>query len=487
MGTDSNSTLVEGEYTSAEIFLPREEIEDEAYEQVQSIVDHPAFRNPVRVMPDMHWGKGCVIGFTMPLDKRVCPNTVGVDIGCGMLATKITDHGVDLDSSDELEEIDERIRVNIPMGRNVHSRSDYHMRDDFPWDEVQEKWESFAEQNLNGVDLGEYDPETFEYGIEYFKSHCRKIGYDMTRGINSLGTLGGGNHFIELATGSEGDLWCVIHSGSRGIGATTADYHQERAQEIRSVSRSRDTLRQQPDEYLDYVKFDIDTVSDKDLLSWLQGGMGESFVDYDALKSEYSETNPEKIEEIGSSLKTAIPSENGDSVSELAYLEGEESVEYFVDVAFAQTYASVSRKEMAKRVADVLGGSITDQVESVHNYVDYQDGIIRKGATPARDGQRAVVPMNMSEGSYLVRGKGNENWNQSSPHGAGRQMSRRAAFDTLSKDDMTELMGDTVATELPLDESPQAYKESALVRKAMEPTVDVVDHLSPVLNLKAPE
>lgn len=485
MKEKDNKTRVNGEYTDATIFLPREEIEDGAYEQVQQMVDHPAFRNPVRVMPDMHYGSGAVIGFTMPLSGRVCPNTVGVDQGCGMLAVKIEEYSIDITNEESLLDVDATIRDTVPMGRDVHSRNDYHMRDDFPWDEVSAKWESFTRSNLDDFDLGEYDPQTFEYGIDYFKTHCRKIGYNMTRAINSLGSLGGGNHFIELCTDTKDNLWCVVHSGSRGLGAATAEYHQEQAELSQRAREARNTLRELSDEHLDYIKFDVESVSEQDLMEWLQGAKGESFIEYETLKTAYKESEPEKIERIGDALKQAIPDHNG--TDNLAYLDGDDSVEYLADLAFTQTYASESRRRMANLVAKALGGNITDKVESVHNYIDYEDGIIRKGATPARDGQRAIVPMNMSDGSYLVEGHGNDEWNQSCPHGAGRRMSRSSAYERLSQSDMKELMQGTVATKLPLDESPAAYKDETLVTSAMKPTATLIEDLTPILSIKSSE
>jgi len=236
------------------------------------------------------------------------------------------------------------------------------------------------------------------------------------------------------------------------------------------------------------VKFDLDEVSDHDLLTWLQGGMGESFVNYEALKAEYAETEDAgMIEEIGNELKGAIPDHDGEGADDLAYLEGEEAVEYYVDLAFGQTYASESRKTMARLAADAIGADIVEEIEAVHNYIDYEDGIIRKGATPARDGQRVIIPMNMADGTFIARGKGNDEWNQSVCHGAGRVMSRTQAFEDLSEEEHAEMMGDTVATELPLDEAPGAYKDMQLIKDMIGPTVDIVDHLDPILNLKAPE
>jgi len=481
------TTRIDGEYTHAIVFLPQEEIEEECYNQIQDMVNHPAFQNPVRVMPDSHWGAGAVIGFTMPLTNRVSPNVVGLDQGCGMFTVKLNNFDFDPNNQEDLLEIDERVRDAVPMGREVHSGAAYHMKDDFPWEEFASKWENFAMNHLDdNINFGEYHPDDFNQDIEYFKELCHKVSYDINRAIASVGSCGGGNHFIEFGLDSDGELWLTIHSGSRGIGKSIAEYHQERAERLRNIETSRDALRELPDEYLEYVKFDLDEVSDNDLLKWLQGGMGESFVDYEALKEEYAGTDEAgKIEEIGNSLKTAIPDHNGDGADDLAYLEDEEAVEYYVDLAFGQTYASESRKTMARLAADAIGADIVDEIEAVHNYIDYEDGIIRKGATPAREGQRVIIPMNMADGTFIACGKGNDEWNQSVCHGAGRVMSRTQAFEDLSEDEHANLMGDTVATELPLDESPMAYKNVQLIKDMIGPTVDIVDHLDPVLNLKS--
>lgn len=488
---ETEVTVIEGEYTDAVVFLPRGEIENEGYKQIQRMVNHPAFRDEVRVMPDTHWGAGAPIGFTMPLRNRVVPNVVGVDIGCGMESVRL-DVGdeFDFDDSEDLLWVDEEVRSVVPMGREVHEWDDdnYHMGEDFPYDEFREKWVNFATNHLDdSVNLGEYHPDEFDPDIEYFKELCDKVHYDLGRAIRSVASLGGGNHFVEFGVSDRsGDIWCTIHSGSRGLGKSIAEYHQERAGRLRDIESARRALRELPDGYLDFVKFDLESVSDHDLLDWLQGGMGESFVDYEALKEAYAGTGDAgRIEEIGNELKSAIPDHEGGG--DLAYLEGEEAVEYYVDLAFGQTYALENRRVMAELIAEALGVEVVDSITAVHNYIDYEDGVIRKGATPAREGERAVVPMNMADGSFVVRGKGNEEWNSSVCHGAGRVMSRTEARDTFSEENHAERMNEVVATELPVDEHPDAYKKVSLIKDMMEPSVEVVDRLEPVLNLKASE
>lgn len=496
-----NRTVIEGEYTDATVYLPEEEIEDGAYQQIQEMVDHPAFRNPVRIMPDSHQGAGAVIGFTTPITDRVVVNSVGVDCGCGMYAFKLNGIDYDLKTDDGLKTADKAIRANVPMGvGQMNSRNDYHMRDDFPWDEVQDKWEEFSNNHLDGnIELGEFHPDKFQYGVDYAQNVCKKVGYSFTDLINSCGTLGSGNHFIELSESANGDIWCVIHSGSRGIGYNISDYHQKRAENVRNLSAVRTALSSLYGRYGEYIKPDIDSISDEELHKWIHN---RQIVDYDKLKDEFAGTeNANLIEKISNVINAASRGhfnevsnyimvdvdelEAMQKSDELAYLEKEEAVEYYVDMAFAQTYASVNRREMGKRVAQALGADIVDEIESVHNYIDYNDGILRKGATPARKGERGVIPMNMSYGTLMVEGKGNEEWNFSAPHGAGRRMSRTQAHEELDLDEFKEEMGDTIASALPLDESPMAYKDVHMVKNAMEPTVEIIDHLRPLVSIKA--
>lgn len=217
------TTAITGEYTTAEVFLDESDIEDLTEEQIQEMVDHEAFTQPIRVMPDCHPGAGCVIGFTMPLDDRVVPNVVGVDIGCGMLAIKL-DRKPDLSKA----EIDERIRRTIPMGWHSHDNQHYHIGNDFPWEATTAKIERL--QNSLGEEFA------FEkYNLDYFKGLCEKAGVNLNKAINQMGTLGGGNHFIEVAESERtGEWWVVFHSGGRALGNSVAGYWQDRATELRN-------------------------------------------------------------------------------------------------------------------------------------------------------------------------------------------------------------------------------------------------------------
>jgi len=476
-----------GEYTTASIMVEDESlIEESCLEQIRELIDHPAFTEPVRVMPDAHWGAGAPVGFTMSLPDSVVPNIVGVDVGCGMTATNL---GEELPLEDAVRE--QRVREVVPMGRNVHDYDDApHLVDEFPFDRANEVFEQFdrAFEERFGQSI---DPLQFDfdgYDGEYFKSLCRRVLSRQRQGmgyvIRSGGTLGGGNHFVEFNRARDsGEYWLVVHSGSRYLGKSVAEYWQHRATKYRDASAIRDAL---PDDLTAYLKFDPDAVSDGELYEWVTGGMGESHVRKERVREEF---DGDEINEVFTQLsrpQAATAERNED----LDWLEGREAHGYYVDMLFAQQYARWNRELMSDAICDALGIDPLDQFESVHNYIDFHDLTIRKGATPAREGQRLIIPLNMAEGSILARGKGNPTWNQTAPHGAGRIMGRREAHDTLSvevfEDAMAGVYSESVV-EAVLDEAPMAYKPSDAIADAIEPTAEIIDHLDVVHNLKARE
>lgn len=483
---------INGKYTTARFVGDESLYEKETIDQVKRLADSEAFRQPITIMCDAHPGKGSVIGFTMPLGDRIIPNVIGVDIGCGMSAANL---GSELPVSGE--ELDEAIRARVPMGfgpsgLKAENRDYYHVKDDFPWNEVNETLAGFVEatdgEYVKGMaeflDSGGYD-------IEYFKELCseragRMSGYfDVKKGISSMGTLGSGNHFIEIGRSEKtGEYWVVVHSGSRGLGANTASYWQEQASRLRDkrADQARETLAEYPKEYL---KFDPEGVSDGDLLDWLHGGKGEDFVDYETLKAEFGESDPHRIEEIRGELKAAVPKGDPDG-SSLDYLDGAEAAGYLIDMIFCQRYAAENRKMMARTVAAVLGVEIADEIESTHNFIDFRDGIIRKGATRSHEGERVIVPFNMRDGTLIVEGKSNPEWNYSVAHGAGRLMSRTRAKEEFEESEVRREMEGIQTTVIPLDEAPGAYKDAAMIEQAIGETAEVVDRLEVVHNLKAP-
>lgn len=473
---------IDGEYTRADV--KTDEVDEATVEQIKEIVDHKAFRNSVKIMPDAHKGAGTVVGFTMPLGERVPPNTVGVDIGCGMTAYNL---GEEAWSRENAEEIDERIRERIPMGRETFGNRDfdhgYHLVNDFPWDECERKL-SQLDEALN------IDIESPGYGKQYFMDLCERVGERVNRAIYSLGTLGGGNHFVEISESSEtGEHWVVIHSGSRGIGLSIAEYWQERAHE--ACDNRPDVVKERLEDVDPrYYKFDLDEVSDGELLNWVLGGKGEDWKDMESVR-EIHDGEPEKIEEIHGQLVdiSDYAAENSEG-SPLDYLEGEEREGYLIDMVFAQTYAEENRRLMCEAVADVLEAEVRDRINSTHNYIDFEDLVIRKGATRVHEGERGVIPFDMSRGSIIVEGKGNEEWNRSAPHGSGRRGSRRWAheeFDLESFERSMEGVFSTSVNEDTLDECPQAYKDAEVVLERIEETANIVDSLSPVHAIKADE
>ncbi|MDS0277139.1 RtcB family protein [Halomicroarcula sp. S1AR25-4] len=480
---------LEGAYTTARVMVEDESlVEAGCRDQIQRLVDHPAFTEPVRVMPDTHWGAGAPIGFTMPLGDRIVPNIVGVDVGCGMAATNI---GPDLPLSDA--ERERRVREGVPMGRDVHDYDDApHLVDEFPFERANRVFEqfddAFAERFGERVDPIEFDFDG--YDGEYFESLCDRVLADQRQGmghvIQSAGTLGGGNHFVEFARAREsGDYWVVVHSGSRYLGKSVAEYWQSKATDRRAIGAIRERI---PDQYAEFLKFDPQTVSDPDLYEWVTGGKGESHIRKNRLRRELDGSDIEDAFDALGSLGPHVGGDDEGRDSDLDWLEGREAHGYYVDMLFAQQYARWNRELMSDAICEALGVDPADRFQSIHNYVDFRDLTIRKGATPAREGQRLVVPFNMAEGSVLARGKGNDAYHQTAPHGAGRVMSRSEAHDVVDMDDFADAMADVYSesvVESVRDEAPMAYKDARRIVDALEPTAAVVEWLDAVHNLKA--
>ena len=478
---------LEGEYTTARILVTDESlVEENCLEQIRELINHPAFTEPVRVMPDAHWGAGAPVGFTMKLPDTVVPNIVGVDVGCGMTATNLGDT-LPLDGPER----ERRIRNAVPMGREVHDYDDApHLVDDFPFDRANDVFDRFAAAYESRFDR-QIDPLEFEfdgYHGDYFKALCRRVLARQRQGmghvIQSAGTLGGGNHFIEFARARDsGEYWLIIHSGSRYLGKSVAEYWQHQATQYRNADAIRDAI---PDEYVEYFKFDPGAVSDHDLHEWVTGGKGESHLRKDRIREDFDGTAIEDVFDALSRPQDVIIDRNMD----LDWLAGREAHGYYVDMLFAQQYARWNRALMSERICAELDLEPRDQVESIHNYIDFRDLTIRKGATPAREGQRLIIPFNMAEGSILARGKGNEEWNQTAPHGAGRAMGRRDAHEQLSiaafEEAMTGIYSESVVSAV-VDEAPMAYKPTEAIAAAIEPTAEIIDWLDVVHNLKATE
>ena len=478
---------LEGTYTTARILVDDETlVEENCLDQIRELINHPAFTEPVRVMPDAHWGAGAPVGFTMTLPDKIVPNIVGVDVGCGMSATNLG-ATLPLDGSER----ERRIRDAVPMGREVHEYDDApHLVDEFPFDRANEVFDRFSSAYEERFDRP-IDPLDFDfdgYDEHFFKALCQRVLARQRQGIGhvirSAGTLGGGNHFIEFSRAREsGEYWLVIHSGSRYLGKSVAEYWQHRATQYRHADAIRESI---PDEHVEFLKFDPEAVSDYELYEWVTGGKGESHLRKERIREAFEGSDIEDIFDELSRPAEATEDRNTD----LDWLEGREAHGYYVDMLFAQQYARWNRELMSETICGILDIEPRDRIESIHNYIDFRDLTIRKGATPAREGQRLIIPFNMAEGSILARGKGNEEWNQTAPHGAGRAMGRRDAHEQLSveafEEAMTGIYSESIVSAV-VDEAPMAYKPTEAIAAAIEPTAEIIDWLDVVHNLKSTE
>ncbi|MFC7077385.1 RtcB family protein [Haloarcula halophila] len=480
---------LEGAHTTARVMVDDDSlVEEGCLDQIKTLIDHPAFTEPVRVMPDTHWGAGAPIGFTMPLADRVVPNIVGVDVGCGMCATNL---GPELPLDDA--ERERRVREAVPMGRNVHGYDDaVHFVEEFPFDRANDVFEQFDEAFAErfGEHVAPIEFEFDGYDGDYFEGLCDRVLAAQRQGmdhiIKSAGTLGGGNHFVEFARARQsGDYWLVIHSGSRYLGKSVAEYWQSTATDRRTIGALREEI---PEEYTQFLKFDPDTVESRDLYEWVTGGKGESYLEKERLRRELDGAEIEEAFDRLGRLQDAIHSDDGDRNTDLDWLEGREAHGYYVDMLFAQQYARWNRELMSDAICAAIGVDPVDRFQSVHNYIDFRDLTIRKGATPAREGQRLVIPFNMAEGSVIARGKGNDDYHRTAPHGAGRVMSRTQAHDVVDMDEFAEAMDGIYSesvVEAVRDEAPMAYKDVDTLLSAIEPTAEIVEWLDVVHNLKA--
>ncbi len=364
-------------------------VDGEAYAQVLRMCNREELKDcRIRMMPDMHAAEGCTVGTSMTVGERVNPAFVGGDIGCGMQVFKLTASTVDY------AKLDEAIRAYIPSGAAIFPTANNAVR------------------SINLDALSCYD----------------SISHETV--ARSFGTLGGGNHFIELAQGLEGGLFLIIHSGSRRLGRDVALYHQSAA-------------------------------------FFATLGMDEDEVRRKRLKP--------------ADIKTTLRPED-------CFLSGYLLEGYLHDMDIAVTYAAESRRRMGEVILERLGITAADSFETIHNYVDTKDRVLRKGAVSARKGERLLIPINMKDGSLLCEGLGNPDWNCTAPHGSGRVMKRSEAKESLSMEDYRREMAgiySTSVSESTLDESPMAYRRMAEIETAIAPTAEVKDILTPLYNFKA--
>jgi RNA-splicing ligase RtcB len=406
---------IKGKYTAAIVYA--EEIEETCISQITQMTNNIAFVNPIAIMPDCHTGKGSVIGFTMKMTDKIIPNIIGVDGSCGMLSVKIKLNKIDC------KEIDNGIREYIPFGRNIYEKPILNVKEYFHYDEL---------ENL-----------------------CKKVGLNLKYVECSLGTVGGGNHFIEFGRDSENYLWITIHSGSRNLGKRVCEYWQK-------------------------VAKDKIFGSDRD---YLQGKIDKIKEDFKGKEIEI------KIKKLKESLYISQVQDD------LAFLQGEDINKYLIDMNFIHRYAHINRKQIMKLILKLLFGNnylnhIEEQIETVHNYISIFDKIIRKGAISSYIGEKIIIPLNMRDGILICKGKSNPDWNYSAPHGAGRILSRSAAKEKIAlnkfKEDMKDIYSTSVCTST-LDEAPDAYKESILIEKLIEPTAIIINKIKPILNMKDKE
>ncbi|MBR0481781.1 MAG: RtcB family protein [Firmicutes bacterium] len=383
-------------------------IEDEAIEQIRRMCDYELTEGSrIRIMPDVHAGAGCTIGTTMTVTDKVCPNIVGVDIGCGMYTVKLGEKDIDFAKIDEAAHF-------IPSGMNV-------------WEGRQERF-----------DLTELT--------------CYRELKDTKRLERSLGTLGGGNHFIEVDEAADGTKYLVIHSGSRNLGKQVAEIHQSIAVDLHS-------------------------------------GKEEYFRKRDEIIRSYKEQGrKDEIQAALRTLKNETVTHESRIPKELCWLYGEFLENYLKDVVICQRFARRNRELMANIILERAGLSAADAFHTIHNYIDTDEMILRKGAIAAHEGELVLIPINMRDGSVLAKGRGNTEWNFSAPHGAGRIMSRKAAKETRDLEAFRKAMEGVYTTSVStntLDEAPMAYKSLGDIIDVISSTVDVIEVLKPVYNFKA--
>ena len=383
-------------------------IEDEAVEQIRRMCDYEFTEGAsIRIMPDVHFGKGCTIGTTMTVRDKVVPNLVGVDIGCGMYTVDLGKGEIDLVRFDEAAHF-------VPSGRNL-------------WDGRQERFDLTA-------------------------LSCYRALKDTKRIARSLGTLGGGNHFIEIDRSADGTNYLVIHSGSRNLGKQIAKYYQNIAIDL---SHGKDELFRARDELIRRYK--------------AEGRRGE-------------------LQEALKELNRAFQAKAAEIPADLAFLFGSYLEDYLHDIEICQDFARRNREVLARVLLERTGLTAGAAFHTVHNYIDTEERILRKGAIAAHAGEHVLIPINMRDGSILAVGRGEPDWNYSAPHGAGRLMSRTAAKENLSMDEFRNTMANvytTAVNENTLDEAPMAYKSLADIIDVIEDSVDVIEVLKPIYNFKA--
>lgn len=394
------SISLQGKYNTAQIFT--DNINSETISQVILFLNQECVRDAkIRIMPDCHSGKGCVIGTTMTLKDKVIPNLVGVDIGCGMYAVKLEETEIDLSLLDEV------INTKVPSGFSTHTRP----------------------------------------LLKFFRLNDIKCRIDTNSANRAIGTLGGGNHFIEVDKDKDSNLWLVIHTGSRHLGIEVCQYYQRAGFAALHSQELKEKI-------------------DKKAIE---------------LKKRKLEREIENTVKILKMQTTSIP-------EDLAYVEGQLFESYIHDMRITQEFAELNRKTIADIILQTMNLHPVDSFDTIHNYIDMNKMILRKGAISAQFGERVIIPMNMRDGSLICIGRGNPDWNYSAPHGAGRLLSRAQAKHSIDFNDFKESMKGIYSTSITrstIDECPMAYKPIEEITKNIENTVDIIDVIKPIYNFKA--
>lgn len=382
--------IIKGQFNEAKVFA--KVLEEEAIKQIKELCNQEFVKNnKIRIMPDAHTGAGCVIGTTMTITDKVVPNLVGVDIGCGVEVAKVHEKNLNF------EKLDKLINRDIPSGFNIRKT-----------------------------------PHPYIEKSKILELKCRDF-IDLERAILSIGTLGGGNHFIEIDKDSSSNLYLLIHSGSRFLGKQVAEYYQSLAYSLLT---------------------------------------GQSL-------STKKKRKKNKVKPI---VESNIP-------KQLCYLEKEAFHNYLHDMKITQEYAMLNRKAIADQIIEKMNLTISERFTTVHNYIDIENMILRKGAVSAQQGEKLIIPINMRDGSLICIGKGNPDWNYSAPHGAGRVMSRRQAKKNLSIEEYKKSMEGIYTTSVSIktiDEAPMVYKPLKEIEESIRETVEIKERIIPIYNFKAP-
>ena len=395
-----------GKYGFAKVFTDL--VDQSAISQIIEMLNQPFVQgSSIRIMPDVHAGAGCTIGTTMTITDKIVPNLVGVDIGCGMETTRLYDHDIDF------EKLDATIRGRIPSGFEIRKT-----------------------------------PHSMAGFIDLTQLRCAKH-IDLVRAENSIGTLGGGNHFIEVDRDESGRLYVVIHSGSRHLGVEVATYYQETGYQVLNKK---------------------DDGSTQKLIAELKATGRQRDIQ-------------KELQKLKNTQYTSIP-------KALAYVEGSLFDDYIHDMRIVQKFAELNRQAMMREIEIGMGLHIDESFTTIHNYIDMDSMILRKGAVSAQAGEKLIIPMNMRDGSLICVGKGNPDWNYSAPHGAGRLMSRAQAKESVSLEEFKQSMTNVWSTSVgqsTIDESPMAYKPMESILENIGDTVDVLEVIKPEYNFKAGE